>query len=118
MKKIFFFMLKRTLKYYINTSSMFLFSSRTGCPTKIVSSRSNTASSKTLTSGPGATDNIRSTDGATDHTRSTADHTAALEKKRAHGSPRSTTEQDEEGRSTFNLHFLIHSCYLFIIFLD
>ena len=41
------------------------------------------ASSKTLTSGPGATGYIRSTGGATDHTRSTADHTAALEKKRA-----------------------------------
>ena len=51
------------------------------------------AFSKTLTSGPGATDRIRSTDGATDrirstdgatdHTRTTADHTAALEKKRA-----------------------------------
>ena len=41
------------------------------------------AFSKSLTSGLGATDRIRSSDGATDHTRSTADHTAALEKKRA-----------------------------------
>ena len=41
------------------------------------------ASSKALTSGPRATDRIRSTDWATDHAQSAADHTAALEKKRA-----------------------------------
>ena len=44
MKKI--FMLKRTLKriHYISTSSIFLFFSRTRCPTEIVLSRSNTYS--------------------------------------------------------------------------
>ena len=46
MKKIFFFMLKRTLKclHYINTLSMFLFFSWTWCLTEIVSRRSNTYS--------------------------------------------------------------------------
>ena len=50
MKKIFFFMLKHTLKclHYINTSSMFLFFSPTWCPTEIVSSRSNTYSCRSL----------------------------------------------------------------------
>ena len=50
MKKIFLFMLKRTLKclYYINTSSMFLFFSPTWCPTEIVSNRSNTYSCRSF----------------------------------------------------------------------
>ena len=45
-----FFMLKRTLKplHYINTSSMFLFFSGTRCLTEIVSSRSDTYSSQSL----------------------------------------------------------------------
>ena len=65
MKKIFLFMLKRTLKclYYINTSSMFLFFSPTWCPTEIVSNRSNTFLSVilrwlTLICSPGQSCNI------------------------------------------------------------
>ena len=50
MKKIFFFMLKCTLRHlnYINNSSMFLFFSQTRCLTEIVSSQSSTYSCQSL----------------------------------------------------------------------
>ena len=50
MKKVFFFMLKCTLRHlhYINNSSMFLFFSQTRCLTEIVSSQSSTYSCQSL----------------------------------------------------------------------
>ena len=38
--------------------------------------------------------------------------------KNCGGARRSTTEQNGAVRSAFDLHFLINSCYLFIIFWD
>ena len=46
------------------------------------------------------------------------DYELLRSKKEHHGAEPSSTEHDGEGRGTFNLHFLIESCYLFIIFWD
>ena len=62
-------------------------------------------------------DQKRSTDGAPDHTQNiTEDYELLWSITKHHEAERSSTEHHEEGRSTYNLHFLLDSCYLFVVF--
>ena len=73
------------------------------------------ASCKILTAGPGATEERIKDRALTQHQIIPGASQRTMNCCKAE---RSWTEHQGEGRSTFNLHFLISSCYVFIIFWD